>query len=98
MLVESHVCVLVTTNNTALLPKNPTRARSAPEQGALALWIFHGMAGLQLARARSRWQSKLHIPESLSFSLCPSLPAPQAASTHGGVSSADGKVLEKAKR
>lgn len=78
--IESHVFVLVTTNNTLLLPKNPKYSPEKLQAGRVGtgLCLFHKprvMAGMQRACARSRWQSRLHIPESLSFSLSPSLRA-----------------------
>lgn len=71
--IESHVFVLVTTNNTPLLPKNPKYSPEKLQPGRIGtgLCLFHKprvMAGMQRARARSRWQSRLHIPESLSLS------------------------------
>ena len=78
LLIESHVFVLVTTNNTPFLPKRTkySAVKLQPVRTGTRLWLFHkpcAMAGIRSYCSRSRWQSRLHVSESVSFPLSTSL-------------------------
>lgn len=72
LLIESHVFVLVTTNNTPFLPR---RTKYSPEKLqsvriGTRLWLFHKpcvVASIRSCCSRSRWQSRLHGSESVNF-------------------------------